>query len=129
MNLTWTVLWSANIFLPGRGFRSRLSLDKHMKRPVFIPDNFTLALLGTVLLAVVLPARGPAALAVRWASVLAVALLFFLHGAKMSRESLLAGLINWRLHLLIVGATFGLFPLLGWGLSPLWRWWAGPELY
>jgi len=40
-------------------------------------------------------------------------LLFFLHGVKLPRENLLAALAHWRLHLLILGSTYALFPLLG----------------
>ena len=52
-----------------------------MARSRFLPDNFTLALLGTVTLASVLPASGVAAQALEGITVAAVALLFFLHGA------------------------------------------------
>lgn len=52
-------------------------------------------------------------------SKMAVALLFFLHGVKLSPQNLWAGLTHWRLHLVIIGATFGLFPLLGLILRPL----------
>jgi sodium/bile acid cotransporter 7 len=60
---------------------------------------------------------------------LVVAFLFFLHGAKLSRENLKAGLANWPLHLIILASTFLLFPLLALGLKPLWETLAGHELY
>jgi sodium/bile acid cotransporter 7 len=44
---------------------------------------------------------------------LVIALLFFLHGAKLSRDAVVAGITHWRLHLVILAATFVLFPLLG----------------
>jgi hypothetical protein len=44
---------------------------------------------------------------------LAIALLFFLHGAKLSREAVVAGVTHWRLHLTILAFTFVLFPILG----------------
>ena len=74
-------------------------------------------LLGTVLLATVLPAQGS------WAPVAAgvtdagIVLLFFLHGAKLSREAILDGARNWRLHASVLGSTFVLFPLLGLALA------------
>ncbi|MFN4117202.1 bile acid:sodium symporter family protein [Acidovorax sp.] len=90
-----------------------------MARSRFLPDNFTLALLGTVALASLLPAAGPLARALEGLTVAAIALLFFLHGAKLSRDAIVAGLSHWRLHLVVVGTTFVLFPLLGWALKPV----------
>jgi sodium/bile acid cotransporter family protein DUF4137 len=58
-----------------------------MSRPKFLPENFTLALIATVVAASVLPCHGAAALAVDDLTNLAIALLFFLHGAKLSREA------------------------------------------
>ena len=76
-------------------------------------DRFTLALLLTVLVASLLPARGGAAHVAGALTTAAIALLFFLHGAKLSREAVLQGVGAWRLHLSVLGATFVLFPLLG----------------
>ncbi|GAA2743198.1 bile acid:sodium symporter family protein [Kitasatospora cinereorecta] len=76
-------------------------------------DGYLLLLLGTVLLATLLPARGAAATAVSGAVQVAVALLFFLYGARLSPQEALAGARHWRLHLLILACTFVLFPLLG----------------
>lgn len=79
----------------------------------FLPDRFTSALVGTVLLATVLPCSGVAAEAVSQLAVVAIGLLFFLHGAKLRRAEVLAGMGHWRLHLLIFLFTFVFFPLLG----------------
>lgn len=79
----------------------------------FRPDNFTLAIVATVALASVFPAVGGAGAVVHGATILAIALLFFLHGARLSREAVLAGALHWRLHLVVLGATFALFPLFG----------------
>ena len=100
-----------------------------MARSRFLPDNFTLALLGTVTVASVLPASGVAAQALEGLTVAAVALLFFLHGAKLSRDAIVAGLSHWRLHLVVVAATFVLFPLLGWALRPVLQGLVTPGLY
>ena len=100
-----------------------------MARSNFLPDNFPLALLGTVTLASVLPASGVAAQALDGITVAAVALLFFLHGAKLSRDAIVAGLSHWRLHLVVVGTTFVLFPLLGWALRPVLLPLVTPGLY
>ncbi|GKS94100.1 bile acid:sodium symporter family protein [Acidovorax sp. SUPP2825] len=100
-----------------------------MARSRFLPDNFTLALLATVALASLLPAWGRVAQGFEQATLAAVALLFFLHGAKLSREAIVAGLSHWRLHLVVVASTFVLFPLIGWALRPVLQPLVTPELY
>ncbi len=100
-----------------------------MTRPRFLPDNFTLTLIGVVLLASFLPASGQVAVGFGWLTNLAIALLFFLHGAKLSRESIIAGAGHWRLHLLVFGLTFVLFPLLGLALKPVLSPLIGDKLY
>lgn len=92
-------------------------------------DRFTLGLLATVGLAALLPARGAATPLVEYLTLAAIMLLFFLHGAKLSRKALLEGLTHWRLHLLVFLCTFALFPLLGLGLRPLLQPLTGPLLY
>lgn len=99
-----------------------------MQRPRFLPDNFTLVLMGVVTLASVFPARGFVAQAFEWITTAAIALLFFMHGAKLSRANVVAGLSHWRLHLLVLLFTFGLFPLLGLLLKPVFAWTLSPEL-
>lgn len=93
------------------------------------PDTFTLALLGTVLLASLLPMTGAAAMVLDDLTTIAIALLFFLHGARLPRDAVIGGLLHWRLHLLILACTFALFPLLGLLLHPLSGWLLTPELY
>ncbi|MFK7454273.1 bile acid:sodium symporter family protein, partial [Pseudomonas sp. Env-32] len=100
-----------------------------MTRPRFLPDNFTLTLIGTVILASLLPASGQTAVAFGWVTNLAIALLFFLHGAKLSRKAIVAGAGHWRLHLLVFSLTFVLFPLLGLALKPVLSPLIGNELY
>jgi sodium/bile acid cotransporter 7 len=82
-----------------------------------------------VLLATALPAAGQAAVALGHVTTLAIGLLFFLHGAKLSREALVAGLTHWRLHLLVLASTFVMFPLLGLALKPVAMALLTPELY
>ncbi|KAB0570171.1 bile acid:sodium symporter [Pseudomonas palleroniana] len=100
-----------------------------MTRPRFLPDNFTLTLVATVIIASLLPATGPTAVAFGWVTNLAIALLFFLHGAKLSRQAIVAGAGHWRLHLLVFSLTFVLFPLLGLALKPLLSPLIGKDLY
>jgi solute carrier family 10 (sodium/bile acid cotransporter), member 7 len=100
-----------------------------MARSRFLPDNFTLALVSTVVIASLLPAHGPSARFFDGLTTVAIGLLFFLHGAKLSREAILGGITHWRLHLLVFGATFVMFPLLGLALKPLLQPLVTPELY
>lgn len=83
------------------------------------PDPYILAILLMVALATVAPVRGSTANAFALLTKLAIALLFFLHGAKLSREAVVSGLTNWRLHLTVVAATFVLFPVIGLALDRL----------
>ncbi|MBB3981321.1 sodium/bile acid cotransporter 7 [Sphingobium fontiphilum] len=76
-------------------------------------DPFLPWLIGTVVAASLLPARGQAAQAVDILADIAIALLFFLHGAKLSRAAILQGAGHWRLHLMVLGSTYMLFPAAG----------------
>ncbi|MFF8828320.1 bile acid:sodium symporter family protein [Streptomyces sp. NPDC015131] len=82
-------------------------------------DPYILALLGTVALAALLPASGTAAEVTGGLSTGAVALLFFLYGARLSTREALDGLRHWRLHVTVLAATFVVFPLLGLAAAPL----------
>jgi sodium/bile acid cotransporter 7 len=100
-----------------------------MSRPKFLPDNFTLALIGTLVLASLLPCRGAALEAVDHLTNVAIAVLFFLHGAKLSRQAVIAGASHWRLHALVLLTTFVLFPLFGLAFKPLLSPLVTPTLY
>lgn len=95
----------------------------------WLPDPFILALLAAVAAASLLPCQGAAAVGFKWLTTAAIALLFFMHGVRLSREAVSASMGHWRLHLAILSVTFGLFPLIGLGLyaaapgllpRPLW---------
>lgn len=100
-----------------------------MSRPKFLPENFTLALIAIVVAASELPCRGAAALVVDHLTDFAIALLFFLHGAKLSREAVLAAAGHWRLHALVLLTTFVLFPLFGLAFRPILSPLVTPALY
>ncbi len=78
-----------------------------MKR--FLPDTFTILLVCTVAFASQVPIYGHRQHGFSTATKVAIAALFFLHGARLSRDVVIAGLLHWRLHLMIVLVTFGLF--------------------
>ncbi|MFA5968833.1 MAG: bile acid:sodium symporter family protein [Sphingomonas sp.] len=102
-----------------------------MARPLKIllsVDRFLLWLIAVVVAASLLPVRGWAA---SWTDVvadLAIALLFFLHGAKLSRAAIVQGMGNWRLHALTLGSTYVLFPAIGLALVWIATGWVNPLL-
>ena len=93
------------------------------------PDAFTLSLMLAMLAATFWPASGAPARVLGHVTTLAIGLLFFLHGAKLSGDAVKAGFTHWRLHLLVLGCTFGLFPLLGLLIKPLALSLLTPDLY
>ena len=86
------------------------------------PDWYIILIVAMVVLASLLPARGVAADGFGLATKIAIGLVFFLHGAKLSREAVIRGVTHWRLHLLVLAATFILFPVLCLGLAALPGW-------
>ena len=76
-------------------------------------DKYLLMLIGAVILASLLPVRGAFAEVFSLATKLAIALLFFLHGARLSPRTVIKGMTHWRLHLAVFASTFVLFPILG----------------
>ncbi len=100
-----------------------------MARSKYLPDNFTLSLVAVVTIASVLPASGQTARVFELLTTIGIALLFFLHGAKLSREALVSGITHWRLHLLVFVCTFVFFPVLGIVLRPVLEPLVTPALY
>ncbi|MBL8471526.1 MAG: bile acid:sodium symporter [Rhodocyclaceae bacterium] len=93
-----------------------------------LPDLFTRLLIATVLLASFLPCSGRPAQMFDHAANFGIALLFFLHGARLARSVIIAGALHWRLHLLVLSCTYLLFPLLGWLARPAYEPLLGPAL-
>lgn len=91
-------------------------------------DPLIVLIILAVLIAIVAPARGQFAEWFAVATNLAIALLFFLYGARLSTREALAGLTNWKLHLTILAFTFVIYPLLGLALYPL-TFFISDELY
>jgi sodium/bile acid cotransporter 7 len=77
-------------------------------------DWFILSIIGVIVLASQFPgpgiAEGPFSISslANWG----ISFIFFFYGLKLSRKKLVAGLGNWRLHLLVQVSTFILFPVL-----------------
>lgn len=76
-------------------------------------DPFIVALLAAALIASFLPATGAALDVLKIVSMVAIGLLFFLYGARLSTRETMAGLGHWRLHGVILATTFVAFPLAG----------------
>lgn len=102
---------------PAGGALSRLKVDWYLVLIIAMAVAASLA-----------PARGEVAVWLGWISKIAIGLVFFLHGARLPREAVMKGLTHWRLHLLILAATYVLFPALCVGITHLPAWVSPPEL-
>lgn len=92
-------------------------------------DRFTILLFVMVILATFVPVSGHAADIFGVITTAAIAILFFLHGAKLSREAVVEGLMHWKLHALVFAFTFAIFPILGLAARPVLVPMLGQELY
>lgn len=79
-------------------------------------DPMVRLILAAILLATLLPVKGPAREVAQDVSNAAVFLLFLLYGLRLSRGEVLAGLGNHRLLVPLVLWVFGAMTLAGWGL-------------
>ncbi|MXP67286.1 bile acid:sodium symporter family protein [Pantoea sp. Aalb] len=76
-------------------------------------DSIIIKLIITVVFANFFPIQGKYLNLFKWFTTLAIAFLFFMHGAKLSHQKIIAGSSHWRLHLWIICSTFIIFPLIG----------------
>ena len=76
-------------------------------------DPFIVALLVAAVVASFVPATGDALDLLKNVSLVAIGLLFFLYGTRLSTPETLAGIRHWRLHIVILATTFVAFPLAG----------------
>ncbi len=76
-------------------------------------DPFIVALLAAALVASFVPATGDGLETLKTVSLVAIGLLFFLYGTRLSTSETLAGLRHWRLHIFVLATTFVAFPLAG----------------
>ena len=94
----------------------------------FAPDPYITAILGMVVLASFLPCRGSAAGYLKIVTDVAIGLLFFLYGIRISPQAIWEGISHWRLQALVFCFTFVLFPAIGILLAHLGRLWLGAQL-
>ncbi|MGK5736826.1 bile acid:sodium symporter family protein [Acinetobacter junii] len=92
-------------------------------------DRFTILLVLMVLLATLLPISGQLAYYFNILTTVAIAVLFFLHGAKLSREAVIEGMLHWRMHALVFIFTFLIFSLIGLLSRPVLEPVLGQQLY
>jgi sodium/bile acid cotransporter 7 len=85
----------------------------------FLPDGFTLAIVACVVIASFIPCYGEGAVIFNVLTTIAIGVMFFMQGARLSREAVISGFAQWRVHVVILAATFLLFPLLGFGFQAL----------
>ncbi|MCS3472836.1 sodium/bile acid cotransporter 7 [Pseudomonas sp. JUb42] len=85
---------------------------KHLKRVV--TDWFLCGMLLATVLAYFFPGFGASGGGMHAEYVIngGVFLVFFLHGVNLSSEQISHGLKNWRLHIMVQGFTFAVFPLI-----------------
>lgn len=92
-------------------------------------DRFTISLFVMILLATLIPVHGQAASIFSVVTNIAIAILFFLHGAKLSREAIVEGILHWKLHGVVFAITFAVFPILGFLSKPIVEPLLGEQLY
>ena len=84
------------------------------KHSILLPDAFTAGIILSILLGLLVPCRGMIATGFGWLTQAAIVLLFFLYGVKLSRRSVVDGILHWRLQSMVLLSTFVLFPVVVW---------------
>ncbi len=92
-------------------------------------DVFTTGILISLGLGIVIPCHGSGAAFFDWLTNAAIVLLFFLYGVKLSRKSVVEGLLNWRLQSMVFAFTFVFFPVVIPLLRPLLEPMVGAALF
>ncbi len=84
----------------------------NLRRPKI--DLFVIAIAVSVAIAYFFPQIGSAKSTIPMNAISSwgIALIFFFYGLKLSTVEIKSGLKNWKLHLVVQGSTFVLFPLL-----------------
>lgn len=76
-------------------------------------DPYILAIMAMVAVAAIIPARGVGKETLDHVVHAAIALLFFIYGAKISPQAIWQGITHWRLQALVFATTFIVFPVVG----------------
>jgi solute carrier family 10 (sodium/bile acid cotransporter), member 7 len=91
-----------------------------------IPDRFIWVLIATIALASVLPVRGADVATANLVSSGAVFLIFLLHGIRLPRAEVIAGVRNWRVQGALFLFVFGAMGLTGLALARVTDGWLPP---
>lgn len=92
-------------------------------------DVFTTGIILSLLLGILIPCHGSGAVFFDGLTHAAIILLFFLYGVKLSRKSVVEGLLNWRLQSMVFAFTFVFFPVVIPLLRPFFEPMVGAALY
>lgn len=84
-------------------------------------DPYIVAIVAMVVVAAIIPARGLGKDVLDQVVRAAIAILFFLYGARISSKAIWAGIMHWRLQSLVFATTFVIFPLVGFMLLKVMR--------
>lgn len=79
-------------------------------------DPYIAAIMAMVAVAAVLPAKGVGKDVLDQVVHAAIAILFFIYGARISPKAIWTGITHWRLQSLVFATTFVVFPLIGFGI-------------
>lgn len=103
-------------------------LRHHLQR--LSRDWFLIGMISMVVLATLFPAIGSSKGPLHADKLvdLGIFIVFFLHGMGLSTDSLKAGMSRWRLHLVVQGFTFIIFPLLWLPLNAVFGRWVPSDL-
>ncbi|MFJ4291198.1 bile acid:sodium symporter family protein [Cupriavidus sp. NPDC089707] len=95
--------------------QSCLVLFAKLRKFYDLIDGFVLIMLSAIAIALAAPqiGTGDGPLQLGMVTSLGVALVFFLHGAALSRDKLVAGAKHWRLHVFVQAFTYVVFPVVG----------------
>jgi sodium/bile acid cotransporter 7 len=87
-------------------------------------NGFLLGLFAAIFLGYVFPEFGSPDSIMPWKQIInvGIGLVFFFYGVKLDPAQLVAGLQNWKLHVLIQLTTFLIFPILVFGLLQIIPW-------
>ncbi|MBV9315287.1 MAG: bile acid:sodium symporter [Pseudonocardia sp.] len=112
-------------------WRSKVDTGSRIRTQLatFRIDPHIVAMLVTVAVASLLPARGSFNAGAHTTTTIAIGLLFFLYGARLSARQAIDGFKRWPLHIVVFVTTFVLFPLLGLAGRLLVPWALTPALY
>lgn len=92
-------------------------------------DIFTTGIIISLVTGIALPCHGAGAVFFEGLTQAAIVLLFFLYGVKLSRKSVVEGMLNWRLQSMVFFFTFVFFPIVIPLLRPVFEPLVGASLF